>query len=266
MSELSIEKLKAALEGGHPSLVILGDALEGGVDPVALCAELRALPGTAAQETPIIVVTDQAGVAADKGESARVTDWLTRPYSLQYARSRLRAWIMRSMLRWRKAALPDDEEARLASLYRLEILDTEPEERFDRHARIAAAALDAPIALISLVERDRQWYKSHHGFDYSETARDVGFCSHAILESAPFVVNDALLDERFADNPVVIGEPNVRFYAGIPLHGPDGARVGALCVVDMRPRRLNAAQLKMLQDLARLVEEELAPRVAQRAG
>ena len=266
VSELSIEKLKAALEGGHPSLVILGDALEGGVDPVALCAELRALPGAAAQETPIIVVTDQAGVAADKGESARVTDWLTRPYSLQYARSRLRAWIMRSMLRWRKAALPDDEEARLASLYRLEILDTEPEERFDRHARIAAAALDAPIALISLVERDRQWYKSHHGFDYSETARDVGFCSHAILESAPFVVNDALLDERFADNPVVIGEPNVRFYAGIPLHGPDGARVGALCVVDMRPRRLNAAQLKMLQDLARLVEEELAPRVAQRAG
>lgn len=266
VSELSIGKLKAALEGGHPSLVILGDALEGGVDPVALCAELRALPGEAARGTPIIVVTDQAGVPADKGESARVTDWLTRPYSLQYARSRLRAWIMRSMLRWRKAALPADEEARLASLYRLEVLDTEPEERFDRHARIAAAALDAPIALISLVERDRQWYKSHHGFDYSETARDVGFCSHAILESAPFVVNDALLDERFADNPVVIGEPHVRFYAGIPLHGPDGARVGALCVVDMRPRRLNAAQLKMLQDLARLVEEELAPRVAQRAG
>ena len=266
VSELSIEKLKAALEGGHPSLVILGDALEGGVDPVALCAELRALPGAAAQETPIIVVTDQAGLPADKGENARVTDWLTRPYSLQYARSRLRAWIMRAMLRWRKAALPNDEEARLASLYRLEILDTEPEERFDRHARIAAAALDAPIALISLVERDRQWYKSHHGFDYSETARDVGFCSHAILESAPFVVNDALLDERFADNPVVIGEPNVRFYAGIPLHGPDGARVGALCVVDMKPRRLNAAQIKMLQDLARLVEEELAPRSAQRAG
>ncbi len=266
VSEVSIERLKAALESGHPSIVILGDTLEGGVDPVALCAELRALAGTAAQETPIIVVTDQAGVPADKGESARVTDWLTRPYSLQYARSRLRAWIMRSMLRWRKAALPADEEARLASLYRLQILDTEPEERFDRHTRIAAAALDAPIALISLVERDRQWYKAHHGFDYSETARDVGFCSHAILESAPFIVNDALLDERFADNPVVIGEPNVRFYAGIPLHGPDGARVGALCVVDMRPRRLNAAQLKMLQDLARLVEEELAPRSAQRTG
>lgn len=266
ITELSIEKLKAAIESGHPSLVILGDALEGGVDPVALCAELRALPGDAARDTPIIVVTDQAGLPADKGEGVNVTDWLTRPYSMQYARSRLRAWIMRSMLRWRKATLPADEEERLASVHRLGLLDTETEERFDRHARIAAAALDMPIALMSLVDRDRQWYKAHYGFDYSETSRDVGFCSHAILDSAPFIVNDALQDERFADNPVVLGEPNVRFYAGIPLHAPDGARVGALCVVDMKPRRLNAAQLKMLQDLARLVEEELAPRAAQRAG
>jgi len=263
ISEMSPEALKVALARGHPSLIILGDAL---ADPVGLCAQLRSIEGEAAQETPVIIVTDEARVPTDKGESAGVTDWLTRPYSLQYARSRLRAWIMRSMLRWRKAALPADEEQRLAAVHRLKLLDTDTEERFDRHARIAAAALDAPIALVSLVDSERQWYKAHYGFEFSETSRDVGFCSHAILESAPFVVNDALQDERFADNPVVIGEPHVRFYAGVPLHAADGARVGALCVVDMKPRRLSQAQLKMLQDLALLVEEELEPRAAARAG
>lgn len=264
VSEVSVAKLKAALAGGHPSLIILGDASKA--DPVALCAELRVLGGEAAQDTPIIVVADQSAVPEDKGESAGVTDWLTRPFSLQYARSKLRAWIMRSMLRWRTAALPADEEKRLAAVHRLGLLDTETEERFDRHARIAAAALDAPIALVSLVDRERQWYKAHYGFDYSETSRDVGFCSHAILESAPLVVNDTLKDDRFADNPVVSGEPHVRFYAGVPLHAADGARVGALCVVDHKPRRLSEAQLKMLQDLARLVEEELEPRTAARTG
>jgi phosphoribosyl 1,2-cyclic phosphodiesterase len=262
VTEVSVEKLKAALQGGHPSLIILGDA---GGDPVALCAELRALPGAAAKET-IIVVTDQTGVPDDKGESAGVTDWLTRPFSVQYVRSRLRAWIMRSMLRWRTAPLPADEEARLASVHRLGLLDTQTEERFDRHTRIAAAALNAPIALVTLIDRDRQWYKSHFGFEFSETSRDVGFCSHAILGSEPLIVPDALQDDRFAENPVVVGDPHVRFYAGIPLHAADGARVGAFCVVDSKPRTLSAAQLRMLQDIARLVEEELEPRKKKQAG
>jgi phosphoribosyl 1,2-cyclic phosphodiesterase len=263
VTEVSVAKLKAALQGGHPSLIILGDA---GGDPVALCAVLRALPGPAAKETPIIVVTDQAGVPDDKGESAGVTDWLTRPFSVQYARSRLRAWVMRSMLRWRTAPLPADEEERLAAVHRLELLDTEMEERFDRHTRIAAAALNAPIALVTLIDRDRQWYKSHFGFEFSETSRDVGFCSHAILGSEPLIVPDALQDDRFAENPVVVGDPHVRFYAGIPLHAADGARVGAFCVVDSKPRTLSAAQLRMLQDIARLVEEELEPRKKKQVG
>jgi len=265
VAEVMIEQLKEAVQGGHPSLIFLGDALPD-VDPVALCAEIRALPGDDAKDIPVIVVTDQTRLPADKGEAAGVTDWLTRPFSLQYARSRLRAWLMRSMLRWRKAALPADEEARLDAVYRLGLLDTEAEERFDRHARIAAAAFDAPIALVTLIDRDRQWYKAHYGFDFSETSRDMGFCSHAILESEPLVVNDALQDDRFADNPVVIGEPHVRFYAGIPLHAANGARVGAFCIVDSRPRSLSPAQLRMLRDIARLVEEELEPRAAVRAG
>lgn len=259
--EAALEDLKIEVADGKPSLIFLGDA---GADPIELTRELRA-SGVPA-ETPIIVVTDQAKVDAERGEAAGVTDWLTRPYSVAYARSRLRAWLMRSMLRWRKAALPADEEKRLAAVYRLGLLDTEAEERFDRHARIAAAAFDAPIALVSLVDRERQWYKAHYGFDFSETSRDMGFCSHAILDSEPLVISDALHDDRFADNPVVVGEPHVRFYAGVPLHAADGERVGALCIVDHKPRNLSAAQLRMLQDIARLVEEELEPRETAKAG
>ena len=262
VSEVGIEQLKEAVRGGRPSLIFLGDALP---DPVALCAEIRALPGEDAKETPIIIVANQSQVPVDKSEPAGVTDWLTRPYSLQYARSRMRAWLMRSMLRWRKAALPPDEEERLAAVYRLGLLDTDAEERFDRHARIAAAAFDAPIALVTLIDRERQWYKAHYGFDFCETSRDMGFCSHAILQSEPLVVNDALRDDRFAENPVVIGDPHVRFYAGIPLHAADGARVGAFCIVDSKPRSLSAAQLGMLKDMARLIEEELKPGAGAKA-
>jgi len=264
-SELSVDALKIAAQGSHPSLILIGD--DEGVDPIELCRELRALQPLEERQIPIIVVVDQRKVDAERGEVAGVTDWLSRPFSLQYARSRMRAWLMRSMLRWRKAALPRNEEDRIAAVHRLGLLDTGPEERFDRHTRIAAAALDAPIALVTLVDRDRQWFKSHLGFDFSETPRDIGFCSHAILDDKPFVITDALRDDRFAENPAVLGDPHVRFYAGIPLHAADGARVGALCIVDHRPRSLSAAQLKMLQDIARLVEEELEPTAAaSRAG
>jgi phosphoribosyl 1,2-cyclic phosphodiesterase/DNA-binding response OmpR family regulator len=256
VSALQIDNLKAATRSAIPSLIVVGDAIPG-VDPIALCQELRALQSDSAHEIPIIVVTDQSGIDAERGAAAGVTDWLTRPYSVQYARSRMRAWLMRSMLRWRKAVLPQDEERRLEAVHSLGLLDTAAEERFDRHTRIAAAALDAPIALVTLVDRDRQWFKSHQGFDFSETPRDIGFCSHAILEDAPLVVPDALQDDRFAENPAVVGDPRVRFYAGIPLRADDGSRVGALCIVDHKPRNLSAAQVAMLKDIARLVEEEL---------
>jgi CheY-like chemotaxis protein len=251
------EALAAAIQAERPSLIFLGDAAPGS-DPIALCRALRAQLSADGQDLPIIVVTDQTRAAAEAGEAAGVTDWLLRPYSLQYARSRMRAWLMRSMSRWRKAPLPPDEEARLAAVQRLGLLDTEAEDRFDRHARLAAAALDMPIALVTLIDRDRQWYKSHIGFDFSETPRDIGFCSHAILGDAPLIVTDALQDDRFAENPAVVGDPRVRFYAGVPLKTADGARVGAVCVVDHKPRQLSPAQLRMLEDVARLLEDELS--------
>lgn len=247
------DALKLAILSERPSIVFLGDA-NPEIDPLALCRDLRA--GVGGAEAALIVVTDQARVA-EADEAGYVTDWLTRPYSLQYARSRMRAWLMRSMSRWRKAPLPADEEKRLAAVHGLGLLDTEAEERFDRHARIAAAALDMPIALVTLVDRDRQWFKSHQGFDFSETPRDIGFCAHAILKDEPLIVTDALNDDRFADNPAVIGDPRVRFYAGVPLKTADGSRVGALCIVDHKPRQISPSQVRILQDVARLVEVEL---------
>jgi diguanylate cyclase (GGDEF)-like protein len=140
----------------------------------------------------------------------------------------------------------------------LEVLDTPPEERFDRVTRLARRLFGVPIALVSLVDSDRQWFKSRQGLDATETPRDVSFCGHSILEPELFVVEDAHRDERFHDNPLVTGEPHVRFYAGAPLSAPDGSRIGTLCVIDHEPRSLDAEEGALLADLASMVERELA--------
>jgi len=157
---------------------------------------------------------------------------------------------------------PPNEPARLQALRALLILDTPPEERFDRIVAFAASEFDMPIVLVSLVDGHRQWFKSRVGLADCETPRDVSFCAHTILASALFIVEDALLDSRFADNPLVTGAPNIRFYAGAPLHAPGGERVGTLCLLDQRPRTLDAIERAILGTLCRLVEEELAHPVA----
>lgn len=118
-----------------------------------------------------------------------------------------------------------DEVQRLRALRALHILDTPPEERFDRITRLAAQLFDVPISVITMVDADRQWFKSRHGLDASETARSVSFCGHTISQSGLFHVTDASSDERFADNPLVAGDPKIRFYAGIPLHTSSGNTV-----------------------------------------
>lgn len=154
-------------------------------------------------------------------------------------------------------ALPSDEEARLKSLESLEVLDTPAEERFDRVTRLSRRVFGVPIALVSLVDRDRQWFKSAQGLAACQTSREISFCGHAILGSSTFVVEDAALDPRFSDNPLVTGDPKIRFYAGRPLRGADGHRVGTLCIIDRSPRTMSAEDLRTLEDLAVMVEEEL---------
>ncbi len=157
------------------------------------------------------------------------------------------------------APLPPDEADRLMSLHALRLLDTPPEERFDRITRLAQIVLGSPIARVSLVDAKRQWFKSSQGLPgLRETPRELSFCAHAILGEGIMEIPDLAADERFRDNPFVTGEPRLRFYAGSPISSPDGRRVGALCVADRRPRELTVAERGALKDLAALVEDELA--------
>lgn len=156
------------------------------------------------------------------------------------------------------APFPDNESARLAALYELLILDTPPEERFDRIAAFAADEFDVPIATITLVDTNRQWFKAKVGTELCETGRDISFCSHAILDDAIMVVPDAAADPRFADNPLVTGQPHIRFYAGAPLVLNSGLRLGTLCLIDRAPRTLDALELGILGTLRDLAVMELA--------
>ena len=149
-----------------------------------------------------------------------------------------------------------NEVARLAALDALCILDTAMEERFDRFTRLATQTFQVPIALISLVDRNRQWFKSRCGIDASETVRSIAFCSHAIALGDVLVVENALADSRFSDNPLVVGEPHIRFYAGQPIYS-EGEAVGTLCIIDHVPRSLNDKEKQCLRDLAGLVESEV---------
>jgi phosphoserine phosphatase RsbU/P len=155
------------------------------------------------------------------------------------------------------APIPVDDTGRLADLHALGLLDTPSEERFDRITRLLTLVMRVPMAFISLVDADRQWFKSSCGLSTPETPRAVSFCGHAILSGQAMVVPDAAEDERFRDSPLVTGEPHIRFYAGHPLHGPGGHRVGSLCIADRRPRTLRGDELEVLGELARVVEREL---------
>ena len=152
---------------------------------------------------------------------------------------------------------PENETRRLAALHALRILDTPAEERFDRITRIAQKLFNVPIALVSLVDTKRQWFKSRIGLDAIETPRDISFCGHAILQTDIFIVPDASVDLRFVDNPLVTGDPKIRFYAGQPLRDIEGNKLGTLCLIDRRPRELDEGQRQLLRDLSLWAENEL---------
>src|SRR6266481_5165310 len=152
---------------------------------------------------------------------------------------------------------PETEKKRLKVLWQYEVLDTVPEEVFDDLTELAARICEAPIAMITLVDESRQWFKSKVGVSISETSRDISFCGHAIGQTELFIVPDATKDERFAHNPLVTSEPQIRFYAGAPLITPDGHALGTLCVIDKVPRELKPDQKTALRVLARHVMSQL---------
>jgi len=151
----------------------------------------------------------------------------------------------------------DSEKKRLKVLWQYDVLDTIPEALFDDLTELAAGICEAPIALISLVDEKRQWFKSKFGITVSETSRDVSFCAHAIQQPDLFIIPDATQDVRFASNPLVTSDPKIRFYAGAPLTTPDGYALGTLCVIDKVPRELRSEQKHALRILARHVVSQL---------
>jgi phosphoribosyl 1,2-cyclic phosphodiesterase/CheY-like chemotaxis protein len=244
----------AMTEKEKPMLVLLEDT--GDDRPVEVCHAIRRLPGVG-EGIPVVLVTSSETRARAMHDA--FTDILLEPYTPTYARTRVRAWLMRAACRWARAPKPNDEDRRLAATRALGLWDTPPEERFDRVTRVAAALFDVPIALIALMERDREWFKSCWGLKLREVLRDDSFCSHAIFERRPLVVSDALMDERFADNPYVTGYPGVRFYAGQPLILANGCCVGTLCILDTKPRHLDDAGLLLLRDIAQFAIREMEP-------
>ena len=154
--------------------------------------------------------------------------------------------------------IPVDEASRLATLHSLKVLDTPAEERFDRLTRLAKRLFGVPIAVVSLVDANRQWFKSCDGLDDTEAPRDTSFCGHAICGDDILLIPDATQDLRFHDNPLVTGEPHIRFYAGRPLSAANGAKLGTLCLIDRKPRGFDAEDRALLHDLAQMAEQELA--------
>ncbi|MGB5267671.1 MAG: GAF domain-containing protein, partial [Polyangiales bacterium] len=153
--------------------------------------------------------------------------------------------------------IPENEAERLRALESYRVMDTPPESSFDDLTTLVARILDGPIALVSLVDADRQWFKSRYGLDAPETPRDISFCGHVVAEQELLVVPDAFEDSRFHDNPLVTGDPRVRFYAGVPLMTPDGHILGTLCAIDHEARQVSANQLDTLSILGRQVADQL---------
>jgi phosphoribosyl 1,2-cyclic phosphodiesterase/DNA-binding response OmpR family regulator len=243
----------------HPALVMVEDSA-GAIDAGATCQAIRRLPASDPQTLPVVLVSPEAHPSGPVEPG--VTERLHAPLFKAFLQARARAWILRQACRWQRAPLPADEARRLKAVQELGLLDTPAEERFDRLTRLAANAFHVPIALVSLIDHDRQWFKSRHGLPDAETHRDLSFCAHAVASREPLVVHDTLHDARFAENPMVTGSPRIRFYAGHPLHIEDGVCVGTLCLLDTRPRHLTARENDLLRDLAALVLQEMRARPA----
>jgi GAF domain-containing protein len=248
----NLDEARRLISKARPSLAILEHDMPR-IDGFTACRAIREEGGG---QLPIVLIAARQDHAA--GAAAGVTDWLIKPFDGSYARTKIRAWVLRTACQWIRAAVPTDEERRLAALRATGMLDTQPEDRFDRITRLAAALFNVPIALVSLVDQNRQWFKSCYGLSTKETSRDAAFCAHVVYDRKPMIVPDTFQDPRFADNPLVTDDPRIRFYAGCPLILDDGSCVGSFCLVDTRPRTLQAHDLERLRDLTNLAVRELS--------
>ena len=261
----------------QPFLIVLDERLIGGTG-IEVCKEIRTTMGDWGKNVSILIIgdpkiTEYCGIydtaVSTEGingqsfmEWLNVNDFIHGPVSPSYLITRIQVSLLRMPLRWQRAPLPAGEVHRLFALQSTGLLDSPPEERFDRLTRLCSSMFHAPISLVSLVDSGRQYFKSNVGLPgVTETPRDHAFCAHAILGDEIMVVPDALQDERFADNPLVRGAPNVRFYAGYPIRvsspGKKGkVAIGTLCVIDNKPRNLGEEELQALKDLGTMVEIE----------
>lgn len=235
-----------------PSVIVLDQDLFG-CSGLKACKDIRTKLGEWGADVPILMVASED----ESAESTELIDkylnsdnYIKGVYSHAYFVTRIQMALLRIPLRWRRAPAPPNEELRIATLHNTGLLDTGFEERFDRIIRLAKTMFNVPIALVSIVDKDRQWFKACCGLppDVRETPRDHAFCAHAILQDDFFVVPDACLDERFADNPLVWGPPHVRFYAGYPLRIPVDEKsgccsvaIGTICIIDSKPRDFSGA-------------------------
>lgn len=253
----SVNEALTGVQAVKPSLMIL-ERRPGDTDLIERYVE-AARHGFA--DAPLLIVADQEELVP-RSDAVPIAS-LIKPFSASYARTCIRAAMLRRAMRWQRILSTQDEEERLACLHALDILDTPPERRFDEITRLAATSFGAPMALVSLVDKERQWFKSSYGLEVKETSRETSFCSHAVSARDVLIVPDTFYDPRFADNPLVTQGPRIRFYAGCPIFV--GAHcVGTVCVLDHRPRQLDDEAIKHLKYLAGLVEEELSKSPGER--
>jgi len=253
----SVKEALTSVQALKPSLIIL-ERLPDDTDLIERYVK-AARHGFA--DVPLLIVANQEELVP-RSDAVPIAS-LIKPFSASYARTCIRAAMLRRAMRWQRILSTQDEEERLACLHALDILDTPPERRFDDITRLAATSVGTPMALVSLVDKERQWFKSSYGLEVKETSRETSFCSHAVSARDVLIVPDTFYDPRFADNPLVTQGPRIRFYAGCPIFVGNHC-VGTVCVLDHRPRQLDDEAIKHLKYLAGLVEEQLSKSPGER--
>ncbi|HUU15161.1 MAG TPA: response regulator [Terriglobia bacterium] len=227
--------------------VVVTEIMLPGMHGFALCQAIRSDP--ALRHTCRIIVASSKSYPTDINKALELgaISYLVKPFPAEHLVAEVRKATAR-------APTPANEVSRLAALQGYRVLDTAPEPLFDGLTYLASVLCGTPVALISLIDSDRQWFKSKVGTELQETARDLAFCAHAIMQPDVFIVPDASKDERFARNVLVALQPKIRFYAGAPLITPGGEAVGTLCVIDIVPRQLSLPQKECLRAIARQVQ------------